>query len=236
MNQAIITLRNISKTFTTDGLVFSALQEVDLTIEQGDFVGIVGRSGSGKSTLLNIMSGIDRPSTGEVTIDGVSLHDLKQGALDAWRGTTIGLVFQFFQLIPTLTAVENVMLPMDFCKVIPEKNREERALDLLASVDMADRAHKFPAILSGGEKQRVAIARAMANDPPLILGDEPTGNLDSATADMVFRLLEDLRDLGKTIVIVSHDASLQAYTRRTIHLVDGRVDRREAGGEVASYV
>lgn len=235
MSRELITLENISKTFTTDGIEFSALRDVNLGIEQGDFVGIVGRSGSGKSTLLNMMSGIDRPSTGSVIIDGVRIHDLKQGVLDAWLGREIGLVFQFFQLIPTLTAVENVMLPMDFCKIIPEKDRLKRAFDLLESVEMADKAHKFPAILSGGEKQRVAIARAMANDPPIILGDEPTGNLDSISADIVFRLFKNLWDVGKTIILVSHDTVLQAYTRRTIHLVDGHVDRRKEE-KVAKYV
>ena len=198
----MIRLQNISKTFVTDGVTFSALQDVTLRVEQGAFVGIIGRSGSGKSTLLNMMAGIDTPSTGEVRVDTVSIHSLKQSQLDAWRGKTIGLVFQFFQLIPTLTVVENVMLPMDLCKMIPAKVRPSRALDLLDMVGIADKAHKFPAVLSGGEKQRVALARAMANDPPVIFGDEPTGNLDSISAEMVFTLFDDLHKLGKTVVIV----------------------------------
>ncbi len=232
----MIRLQNISKTFVTDGVAFSALQDVTLHVEQGAFVGIIGRSGSGKSTLLNMMSGIDTPSTGEVRVDTVSIHSLKQSQLDAWRGKTIGLVFQFFQLIPTLTVVENVMLPMDLCKMIPAKARPSRALDLLDMVGLADKAPKFPAVLSGGEKQRVALARAMANDPPLIFGDEPTGNLDSISAEMVFTLFDDLHKLGKTVVIVSHDHMLQNYAQRIIELADGHLVGDTLTAEVETYV
>ncbi len=235
MQKESIALKNISKTFNTDGLQFSALRNVNLTIQSGEFVGIVGRSGSGKSTLLNIMSGIDRPSSGQVLIDDVSIHDLKQGELDAWRGKTIGLVFQFFQLIPTLTVAENVMLPMDFCDSFPPSMRLDRALHLLESVEMADKARKFPAILSGGEKQRVAIARSIANDPPIILGDEPTGNLDSVSAEMVFNLFDNLNKLGKTVIIVSHDSVLRNYTNRTIYLADGEISKEAENAGVKTY-
>ena len=234
MKKEIIILNNISKTFNTDGLQFSALRNVDLVIEQGEFVGIVGRSGSGKSTLLNVMSGIDKPSSGDVSVNGMSILAKKQGDLDAWRGKEIGLVFQFFHLIPTLTVAENVMLPMDFCKVFPVKERLPRALDLLESVGVSEKAQKFPSILSGGEMQRVAIARSMANDPPIIFGDEPTGNLDSASTEIVFELFETLNKMGKTIIIVSHDVTLEKYSDRTIYLVDGQIEKAHEG--VKEYV
>ena len=224
MNKEIIAIEEVNKTFSADGLPFSALQNINLTIAAGEFVGIVGRSGSGKSTLLNMMSGIDRPTSGSIVVGETNLNKQKQGQLDAWRGKSIGLVFQFFQLIPTLTVVENVMLPMDFCKVIPTKDRLTRALHLLDTVGMASKADKFPAILSGGEKQRVAIARSMANDPPIILGDEPTGNLDTDTAEVVFNLFTHLQNQGKTVVIVSHDSTLEKYTTRTIRLADGKIE------------
>jgi len=234
MKKEIIILNNISKTFNTDGLQFSALRNVDLVIEQGEFVGIVGRSGSGKSTLLNVMSGIDKPSSGDVSVNGMSILAKKQGDLDAWRGKEIGLVFQFFHLIPTLTVAENVMLPMDFCKVFPVKERLPRALDLLESVGVSEKAQKFPSILSGGEMQRVAIARSMANDPPIIFGDEPTGNLDSASTEIVFELFETLNKMGKTIIIVSHDVTLEKYSDRTIYLADGQIEKAHEG--VKEYV
>ena len=236
MKKEIIILDNISKTYSTDGLIFSALRDVNLVIELGEFVGIVGRSGSGKSTLLNMMSGIDKPSSGNVSVNGVSILAKKQGTLDAWRGTEIGLVFQFFHLIPTLTVAENVMLPMDFCKVFPVKDRLQRAHDLLESVGLSDKAQMFPAILSGGEMQRVAIARSMANDPPIIMGDEPTGNLDSASAEIVFELFESLHKKGKTVIIVSHDVTLERYSYRTIYLADGQIENKIAREGVREYV
>lgn len=224
MRNTIMTLSNVKKSFNTDGRQFTALLDVSLTVQQREFIGIVGRSGSGKTTLLNMMSGIDRPTEGRIVVDGASIQDLGQSELDDWRGRTVGLVFQFFQLIPTLTVEENIMLPMDFCDVFPANERHRRALELLDSVGLADKAIRFPAVLSGGEKQKVAIARSMANDPPLILADEPTGNLDSASAEIVFNLFEKLNRMGKTVVIVSHDASLRHYAERTVELFDGRIE------------
>lgn len=227
MNRDIMTLTNVSKQFHASNKDFAALHNINLGIKKGSFLGIVGKSGSGKSTLLNMLSGIDVPSTGEVIIAGTSINQLTSGALDAWRGRHIGLVFQFFQLIPTLTVLENVLLAMDFCKIIPARERKGRALSLLEAVEISEKADKFPAILSGGEKQRVAIARALANDPPIILADEPTGNLDSGTTEHIFKLFERLNQQGKTIVIVSHDQSLQDYCTRTIQISDGEMTEYE---------
>lgn len=221
--QNIITLSGITKTYRTETRQQVILTDIDLDIAQGDFVTIVGKSGSGKSTLLNIMSGIDRVTSGQAIINGVDLSHMHPNKLDSWRGRNIGLVFQFFQLIPTLTVLENVILPMDFCNIVPVKDRLKRARDLLAKVGLTDKIDKFPGPLSGGEKQRVAIARALANDPPIILGDEPTGNLDSATAETIFKLFLDLNRQGKTVVLVTHDPDCQAYTNRSVHIVDGAV-------------
>lgn len=221
--QDIITLSGIAKTYRTETRKHVILTDIDLNIAQGDFVTIVGKSGSGKSTLLNIMSGIDRSTSGQAIVNGVDISHMHPDRLDSWRGQNIGLVFQFFQLIPTLTVLENVILPMDFCNIVPVAERLHRARDLLAKVELADKIDKFPGPLSGGEKQRVAIARALANDPPIILGDEPTGNLDSATADTVFRLFADLNRQGKTVVLVTHDPDCQAYSNRSVHIVDGAV-------------
>jgi putative ABC transport system ATP-binding protein len=235
MNREIMKLTNVSKQFQTSDRDFSALTNINLRIDEGSFLGIVGKSGSGKSTLLNMLSGIDVPSRGDVTIRGASINSLAAGALDSWRGRHIGLVFQFFNLIPTLTVLENVLLAMDFCKIIPAGERVDRARGLLEAVEISDKADKFPAILSGGEKQRVAIARALANDPPIILGDEPTGNLDSATTEHIFKLFERLHNQGKTIVIVSHDLSLQDYCTRTICISDGEMTEHKPVIRGVSY-
>ena len=223
MNQPLISLAGVGKTFLIDKTPFTALDQIHLTIDSGDFVTIVGKSGSGKSTLLNMMAGIDRASSGTVRVGGIQVDRLSQNELDGWRGRNIGMVFQFFQLIPTLTVLENVMLPMDFVKSIRRTARRNRARDLLAAVDLKGRAGQFPATLSGGEQQRVAIARAMANDPPIILADEPTGNLDSTNGKNIFDLLRSLNQRGKTIVAVSHDPDLTAISGRTIALQDGRL-------------
>jgi putative ABC transport system ATP-binding protein len=227
MNRDIITLSNISKDYRTSNQDFTALHNVSLGIEQGSFLGIIGKSGSGKSTLLNMVSGIDMPSTGEVTVNDRVINRLHSTELDTFRGSQIGLVFQFFQLIPTLTVMENVLLAMDFCKIIPAKDRHDRACNLLEAVAILDKADKFPAILSGGEKQRVAIARSLANDPPIILADEPTGNLDSTNTEHIFKLFEQLHRQGKTIIIVSHDLTLHNYCTRTIQISDGTVTNHQ---------
>jgi len=221
--QNIIVIESVSKNYFIESRKFSALNNISLNIEQGDFLSIIGKSGSGKSTLLNMMSGIDKASRGKITVASVDLSKIKTSDLDRWRGINIGLVFQFFQLIPTLTLLENILLPMDFCGVIPRENRIKRARELLASVHLSDRGNQFPGILSGGEKQRVAIARALANDPAIILADEPTGNLDSATTETIYQLFQQLNQLGKTIVIVSHDDRINYYAKRSIKMLDGQI-------------
>jgi putative ABC transport system ATP-binding protein len=205
---------------------------VDLSIDigQGEFAAVVGRSGSGKTTLLNLLAGIDRPTSGTVRAAGADLGSLSESGLAAWRGRNVGLVFQFFQLLPTLTVAENVMLPMDFAKRIPVGERRGRARRLLERVGIADQADKLPATLSGGQQQRAAIARALANDPPLLLADEPTGNLDSHTADAVLKLFADLNDEGRTIVVVTHERDVRSIVSREVTLVDGRVVADERTG------
>ena len=219
----MITLRDVTKTYDTPAGPFTALRAIDLDVRPGEFVAVVGRSGSGKSTLLNMLAGIDRPSAGSVAVGGASLKELSHDRLAQWRGRTVGVVFQFFQLLPTLTALENVLLPMDFCGVIPASQRRACALELLKRVDVPEQADKLPAALSGGQQQRVAIARALANDPPLIVADEPTGNLDSATSEAIFRLFGELASQGKTVVLVTHEREAVSGAMRTVTLVDGRV-------------
>ncbi|MEV0314554.1 putative ABC transport system ATP-binding protein [Nonomuraea fuscirosea] len=200
-----------------------AADRLSLSIGAGEFVAVVGRSGSGKTTLLNLLAGIDRPSAGTVRVSGTDLGALSESALAEWRGRNVGLVFQFFQLLPTLTVAENVMLPMDFAAAIPAVRRRDRALELLDRVGIGDQAGKLPSTLSGGQQQRAAIARALANDPPLLLADEPTGNLDSHTAGAVLDVFAGLNAEGRTIVVVSHERDIRSVVDREIVLVDGRV-------------
>ena len=223
MSDLAIDLRDVVKDYETAAGAFRALKEVSLQVRQGEFLAIVGRSGSGKSTLLNMMTGIDRPTSGEVIMGGTRIDRLREQDMAVWRGRELGIVFQFFQLLPTLTAIENVLLAMDFVGRVPGSERHGRALQLLAQVGMEDQAAKFPAALSGGQQQRVAIARALANDPALIVADEPTGNLDSATADAVFDLLRERAAAGRTVIMVTHDNDLAVKTGRVAHLVDGRM-------------
>ncbi|HEX3051095.1 MAG TPA: ABC transporter ATP-binding protein [Aggregatilineaceae bacterium] len=211
------------KTFNTPAGSFEALKGVDLEIKQGEFVAVVGKSGSGKSTLLNMLTGISRPTSGEVLIGETAVHQLSEGQTARWRGRQVGIVFQFFQLLPTLTIIENIMLPMDFTKTLPVKKRHSRALELLDQVGIVEQAHKLPAMLSGGQQQRAAIARALANDPPILVADEPTGNLDTQTAKYVFQLLQAQVLAGKTIIVVTHERNLYVEVDRTITLVDGRI-------------
>jgi putative ABC transport system ATP-binding protein len=199
------------------------LKGVDLIIEPGEFVGIQGPSGSGKTTLLNMITGIDRPTAGQVLVAGRSLIDLSENELARWRGEHVGVIFQFFQLLPTLTVLENVVIPMDFARKWKSKEREERAMNLLQQVGLEDQAHKMPNTLSGGQQQRAAIARALANDPPLLVGDEPTGNLDSKTADQVFLLFERLVDQGRTFLMVTHNKELASRITRVIEVRDGQL-------------
>jgi putative ABC transport system ATP-binding protein len=218
-----IELRQVTKDYQTAAGSFRALREVDLRVPRGEFLAVVGRSGSGKSTLLNMIAGIDRPTAGRVIVGGTRVHRLSERHLASWRGRELGIVFQFFQLLPTLTVLENVVLAMDFVGRIPSGERNERALALLAQVGMTEQTGKFPAGLSGGQQQRVAIARALANDPAVILADEPTGNLDSATADAVFGLLHERAAAGRTVVLVTHDNEFAARAGRIVHLVDGSI-------------
>lgn len=224
MPHKLIEIRNLNKVYHSGDVPFTALDEVNLTVNKGEFVGLIGKSGSGKTTLINMITGIDHLTSGEIIIDGEAIHTYNENQLAIWRGRAIGVVFQFFQLLPTLTVVENVMLPMDFCKVYKPEERRDVAINLLKQVDMEKHADKMPAQLSGGQQQRVAIARALANDPALIVADEPTGNLDSKTADAVFDLFQKMVDAGKTIVMVTHDTDLAKRVSRTLHVVDGRIE------------
>ncbi len=221
--RSLIDLQNVIKAYQTPAGEFLALKGVDMQIDPGSFVAVVGKSGSGKSTLTNMITGIDRPSTGEVFVAGTPIHNMSEGRIAKWRGRNIGVVFQFFQLLPTLTVLENVTLPMSFCNMYDRSERNDRALALLEKVDMAHQAYKLPTAISGGQQQRVAIARSMANDPPLIVADEPTGNLDSKTADAVFGLFEELVAGGKTILMVTHDDDLADRVTRKITIADGRI-------------
>jgi putative ABC transport system ATP-binding protein len=219
----IIALQAVTKAYKTIAGSYLVLKGIDLALAAGEFVSIVGKSGSGKTTLLNMISGIDRPSSGEVWVNQTALHTLNEGQMAHWRGRNLGIVFQFFQLLPTLSVLENIMLPMDFCGKLPYRERKPRALHLLELVGLSDQACKLPLALSGGQQQRVAISRALANDPPVLIADEPTGNLDSKTADSVFELFHDLAAQGKSVVIVTHDGSLASRTHRTIPIVDGEI-------------
>ena len=211
------------KRYDTAAGAFTALNGVTFQVEAGELVAVIGKSGSGKSTLLNLIAGIDRPTSGEVFVGNTAVHLLRERQIAPWRGRTIGVVFQFFQLLPTLTVLENVILPMDFCHIFKPRERRERALGLLEQVDLAAHAQKLPTALSGGQQQRVAIARALANETPVLLADEPTGNLDSRSAEAVVRLFTDLASSGKTIVMVTHDADLARQVSRAIVLGDGEV-------------
>jgi putative ABC transport system ATP-binding protein len=221
----LIELQGLNKTYETPAGAFEALRGVDLTIEAGEFVAVVGKSGSGKSTLLNLVGGIDRPTAGSVSVGGTSIGGLSENDLSLWRGRHVGLVFQFFQLLPTLTVAENVMLPMDFSGAFPPSERRKRALGLLERVGVADQANKLPSALSGGQQQRVAIARALANDPKVVLADEPTGNLDSSTAREVLTLFRGLAEAGTTVLIATHERDIANVVDRTVSIADGAVIR-----------
>ncbi|MBI5304722.1 MAG: ABC transporter ATP-binding protein [Chloroflexi bacterium] len=222
-NGTLVELRGVTKTFQGAANAFTALKQIDLRVNQGEFVAVVGKSGSGKSTLLNLLAGIDRPTAGEIMVGSTAVHALNQDQIALWRGRNVGVVFQFFQLLPTLTVIENVILPMDFCNTFPARERYARARQLLEQVGVAEQANKLPATLSGGEQQRAAIARALANDPAIILADEPTGNLDSRTADAVFQLFKDFVAAGKTVVMVTHERDIARWVTRTVALADGAI-------------
>ncbi len=218
---SIIQVRDLCKYFDTKAGRATALNHIDFDIERGDLAAIIGKSGSGKSTLINMLAGIDIPSSGSVRVLDQQLENMNEDQMARMRGTDIGVVFQFFQLLPVLNILENIMLPMDYLKAIPAREREERAYELLRLVEMEDYAMKLPSELSGGQQQKAAIARALANDPPIIIADEPTGNLDSAAAEKVFELFSDLSKRGKTIVMVTHDNDIAARMSHVLTIKDG---------------
>ena len=219
-----IELSAVRKVYVTGAGEFEALKGIDLRVKTGEFVAVVGKSGSGKSTLINMIAGIDRPTSGEVWVAGTPVHTLSENQIAVWRGRTVGVVFQFFQLLPTLTALENVMIPMDFCNVHSAKERPDRAMELLELVGVGEQADKLPSGLSGGEQQRVAIARSLANDPALLVADEPTGNLDDQTASSVIDLFGDLASRGKTILMVTHDLDLARRGSRIVTVAAGHIE------------
>jgi putative ABC transport system ATP-binding protein len=219
----LVVLREVFKVYRSAAGTFTALNGIDLEVELGAFVSIVGKSGSGKSTLINVVTGIDRPTSGEVLFNRTPVHTLSEEQIAVWRGRSIGVIFQFFQLLPTLTAVENILLAMDYAGRFPVSERPARALAVLERVGLSDKAHRLPSALSGGEQQCVAIARALANDPVLLAADEPTGNLDTKSAELVFHLFERLAEAGKTILMVTHDSELARRAHRTVLLADGKI-------------
>jgi putative ABC transport system ATP-binding protein len=222
-NRHLIELRDVTKTYQGTAGGFTALKGIDMHVDTGEFVAVIGKSGCGKSTLINMIAGIDRPTSGEVLVGDTAVHGLSEGQIATWRGRSVGVVFQFFQLLPVLTVLENVLLPMYLCRRWTPRERQERALDLLAQMEMVDHADKLPSALSGGQQQRVAIARALANDPPMIIADEPTGNLDSRTAESIFQLFERLIEGGKTILMVTHDQDLARRATRAVVVADGEI-------------
>jgi putative ABC transport system ATP-binding protein len=223
LSMPLIVMEDISKIYKTPAGEFTALEQVTSCFYRGEFVAVQGRSGSGKSTLVNMITGIDRPSSGTVCVDGICIQDLKESEMSAWRGLNLGIVFQFFQLLPMLSLLENVMLPMDFCDQYDMMDRPERAMELLELVGLAEYAHKLPAAISGGQQQSVAIARALANDPPILIADEPTGNLDTHTAESIFDIFTGLVENGKTVLMVTHDEALARRTNRMLSLADGHL-------------
>lgn len=230
---ALIDLVDVVKIYSTAAGDFTALKGINMQVGRGEFVGIIGKSGSGKSTLLNMITGVDHLTRGEVVVRAngspISIHKMNEDAIAFWRGYNLGVVYQSFQLLPMLTLVENITLPMDLCGKFSAKQSRARALELLRMVEIEDQADKFPAHISGGQQQRVAIARALANDPPILVADEPTGSLDSVTAEHIFEVFEHLvSDLGKTIIMVTHDQSLAPRFTRTLGMVDGNLESVEA--------
>jgi putative ABC transport system ATP-binding protein len=224
----IIQLKHVYKSYSQAGVVQPVLHNINLDIFSGEFVAIIGESGNGKSTLLNLLTGIDSPTRGDVLVNQAALHQMNHEQLSLWRGANVGIVFQFFQLLPTLSLLQNVMLPMDFLNRIPSRDRKKRAMQLLSQVGLVDVANRLPSQVSGGQQQRAAIARALANDPALIVADEPTGNLDAKTADSVFELLCYLRDTGKTLVMVTHNVDLANAASRQVEIRNGSIFRDSA--------
>jgi putative ABC transport system ATP-binding protein len=234
-DKTVVLLESVDKVFQTKAGPFTALRGVDLKVQAGEFVAVVGPSGSGKSTLINMITGIDRPTSGEVFVVGERLTEMSENKVAKWRGKNVGVVFQFFQLLPTLTVMENVMLPMHYAGTY-KGERRERAMELLELVEIPDCSDKYPSQISGGQQQRAAISRALSNDPQLLVGDEPTGNLDTVSAGLMFALFEELVDQGKTIIMVTHDRELAGNIPRVEEVRNGmlmsqeEIDRRLVGG------
>ncbi len=225
INNTVVLLKNVYKSFDVGDQSIEVLRDLNLAVNTGEFISVVGQSGSGKSTLLNMITGIDSPTSGEVIVTREPIHELTENELAGWRGTNIGIIFQFFQMLPALSLLQNVILPMDFSGHIPRRKRKQRATELLELVGLEDQLHKLPNMVSGGQQQRAAVARALANDPPLLVADEPTGNLDPRTADDVFQLFLDLASQGKTIIMVTHNHSLANQVPRAIELMNGQIAR-----------
>lgn len=220
---SFIKLRKVVKDYETSSGPFRALTDISLDVNSGEFLAVIGKSGSGKTTLINMISGVDRITSGDVMIGDQNIHHLKEHDLAQWRGTNLGIVYQSFFLLPGLNLIDNVMLPMDFCGSFKPLVSKEKAIQLLVDVGLEKHLHKRPAEISGGQQQRVAIARALANDPAVILADEPTGRLDSRTADHVFEIFTNLVSQGKTIIMVTHDTEIVKKVHRTIVIQDGEV-------------
>ena len=226
VKETIVELRQVVKKYQGKASAVTALKGIDLRVDAGEFVAVLGKSGAGKSTLVNMIAGIDRPTSGEIKVAGTAVHALGEDDRAAWRGRNAGVVLQFFQLLPTLTVLQNVMLPMDFARRYSLREQKERAMHLLEQVDIGEHARKLPSAMSGGQQQRIAIARALANDPPVLLADEPTGSLDSTTANQVMDVFEELVSQGKTLLMVTHDKDMVKRAGRTILLADGEIVAR----------
>jgi putative ABC transport system ATP-binding protein len=231
--QPIIEIKNVVKCFSVGSTEITILKGISLIVQKGELVSIIGPSGSGKSTLLNMITGIDCPSSGEIVVTGQPIHTMSEDKLAAWRSESVGIIFQFFQMLPALSLLHNVILPMELVAVrkYTPKERRQRAEHLLETVGLADQMHKLPSQVSGGQQQRAAIARALANDPPLLVGDEPTGNLDSRTSQEVLGLFNEVARQGKTLIIVTHNKELAACSR-VIEIQDGRISRDECGSRI----
>jgi putative ABC transport system ATP-binding protein len=236
-NGRIVEIRDVVKSFPVGDGEITVLKGISFEVKDGEFMSIVGPSGNGKSTLLNMITGIDRPTAGEVLVTGREVHNMNENQLATWRGEYVGIIFQFFQMLPALSLLQNVVLPMDFAKKYSSQERRERAMHLLEIVGLADQAHKLPSMVSGGQQQRAAIARALANDPALLVADEPTGNLDSRTAGDVFDLFTSMVEQGKTLLMVTHDKELARRVPRVVEIIDGKITRDEyvGGAEWAGY-
>jgi putative ABC transport system ATP-binding protein len=223
-DQPIIRLRGVEKTYPSTGGGVKALKGIDLDVFPGEFVAIIGKSGAGKTTLINMITGVDRQTAGEIWVNGLPIHKLNDSQLALWRGRNLGIIYQAFYLMPTLSLLDNVMLPMDFCGLFNPRQSPIKARELLCSVGLEEHLHKLPSAISGGQQQRVAIARALANDPLLLAADEPTGRLDSATAESIFRIFLELARNGKTVLMVTHDHSVAHRVERVLSIADGQIN------------